>query len=77
MKTLSLKLQEPLYDELEVLAAQLRRSRNSYINEAIAFYNKLQRRELLAQELAAECALVREADYAILKEMENMEDPID
>jgi len=77
MKTLSLKLQEPTYNELEKLLVQVKKSRNAYINEAIAHYNKIQLRRLLANQLADECLLVKAADYAVFQELEAMEDPID
>jgi metal-responsive CopG/Arc/MetJ family transcriptional regulator len=77
MKTFRLKLPDPLYDELEVLTTQLCRNRNSYINDAIVFYNKVQRRAILSAQLEVECALVRDADYAILQEMEGMGSSID
>ena len=77
MKTLSLKLQEPTFHELEKLLVQVQKSRNAYINEAIAYYNKLQLRRLLANQLANECLLVKAADYAVFQALESMENPID
>ncbi len=77
MKILSLKLQEPLYLELESLIAQLQKNRNAYLNEAVEYYNKVQRRRLLEKQLEEECLLVKDADYEVFKEMEAMEDPID
>ncbi len=76
MKTLSLKLQEPVFEEAEKMVAQLKKSRNAYINEAVAFYNRYQKRQMLAKLLAEESKLVAEADYEILKEMEALEDEI-
>ncbi len=76
MKTLSLKLQEPVFAEAEKMVAQLKKSRNAYINEAVAFYNRYQKRQMLAKLLAEESKLVAEADYEILKEMEALEDEI-
>ena len=70
MKTLSLKLQEPIFQELENLLAQMQKSRNAYINEAIEHYNKLQLRNLLANQLAIECGLVKAADYEVFQELE-------
>jgi len=77
MKTMSLKLQEPIFLELETIAAQLQKNRNAYINEAVEYYNKMQRRRLLAKQLEEECLAVKDADYEVFKEMEAMEDPID
>lgn len=77
MKTLSLKLQEPIFRELEKLLAQMQKSRNAYINEAIEHYNKLQLRYLLANQLVTECLLVKAADYEVFQEFEAMEDSVD
>lgn len=77
MKTLSLKLQEPTFHELEKLLVQVQKSRNAYINEAIAYYNRLQLRRLLANQLEHECLLVKAADYAVFQALESMENPID
>lgn len=73
-KTMSLQLQEPIFVELETLVEQLNKNRNAYINEAVAYYNKIQRRKLLAEQLEKECLAVRAADYEVFKEME---DPVD
>ncbi|TAK38337.1 MAG: hypothetical protein EPO28_11345 [Saprospiraceae bacterium] len=76
MKTLSLKLQEPVFAEVEKIVAQLKKSRNAYINEAIEHYNRLQKRQMLAKQLEEECHIVADADFEILKEMEMLDDEI-
>ncbi|MBK8563399.1 MAG: hypothetical protein IPN76_08630 [Saprospiraceae bacterium] len=76
MKTLSLKLQEPIFTEAEKMVAQLKKSRNAYINEAVAFYNRYQKRQLLAKLLAEESKLVAENSMEVLKEFEALEDEI-
>lgn len=70
MKNLSLKLQEPVFLETETLLAQLKKNRNAYINEALAFYNRLQKRRLLAEQLRRESALVAANSMEVLAEME-------
>jgi hypothetical protein len=76
MKTLSLKLQEPIFAEAEKIVAQLNKSRNAYINEAVEFYNRYQKRQLLAKQLAEESRLVAGNSMEVLKEFEALEDKI-
>lgn len=74
MKSLSLKLQEPVFLETETLLTQLKKNRNAYINEALAFYNRLQKRRLLAEQLRRESALVAANSIEVLAEMELMDE---
>jgi len=74
MKTLSLKLDELVYNETEQLLEQIKKPRNRYINEALSYYNRLQKRKLLAQQLIAESKLVSEDSMAILSEFEKLEE---
>jgi hypothetical protein len=74
MKTLSLKLDELVYNETEQLLEQIKKPRNRYINEALSYYNRLQKRKLLAQQLIAESNLVSEDSMAILSEFEKLEE---
>lgn len=74
MKNLSLKLQDALFSETEALLAQLNMNRNAYLNEAIAFYNRHQKRRLLAARLRMESALVADTSMEVLAEMEAIAD---
>mgnify|MGYP006275617777 CR=1 FL=1 len=74
MKSISLKLQDPIFQEMEKLLEELETNRNKYINEAIEFYNAHQERQLLAQQLVAESALVAEDSIAVMHEFESLED---
>ena len=76
MKNISLKLQDTIFQEAEELLKQLKVSRNSYINEAIKHYNKLQKRNLLALQLKKESAIVAESSMETLKEFEQIDDEI-
>ncbi len=75
-KTLSLKLQDSIFEETEVITQKLKMPRNGYINAAVAFYNKLKKRALLQKELALESKLVRDESLAILETFESFEDDI-
>ncbi len=73
MKTLSLKLDDSIFTETEQLITQIKKSRNRYINEALEFYNKVQRRKLLSSKLEKESKLVEDESLAILHEFERID----
>lgn len=73
MKTVLLKLDDSTYGETETILTHLKKPRNRYINEAIAFYNRYQKRQLLEQRLKAESELVKEESMRLLKEFEEMD----
>ena len=52
MKTVSLKLQDNIFLETEKMLLKLKKSRNTYINEALEFYNLHQRKQWLAKQFA-------------------------
>ena len=74
MKTLSLKLDDAIYIETEKLLSKIKRPRNRYINEALSFYNKTQKRKLLAKKLEAESRLVQKESMNVLSEFESLLD---
>ncbi|TAE35688.1 MAG: hypothetical protein EAZ70_12580 [Runella slithyformis] len=73
MINLSLKLDEKILEETELVLLNLKQSRNSYINEAVAYYNQLKKRAQIATQLATESNLVRTSSMEVLAEMENLE----
>lgn len=74
MKSISLKVNEPVFQEMEKILENVQVSRNKYINEAIEYYNALQDRLLLEKQLLQEAALVAEDSMAVLHEFEAIED---
>lgn len=72
MKTISLKLDECIFDETEKILSLMKKPRNRYINEAIENYNKLQKRMMLETKLKMESELVRKDSLAVLKEFEEL-----
>ena len=74
MKTLSLKLDDSIFQETEKLLEEIRRPRNRYINEALNFYNKIQKRKILAKKLEVESTLVKEESLKVLEEFEKLLD---
>lgn len=74
MKTVSLKIDDSIFGETEKILSGVNMPRNRYINEAIAYYNKVQKRQLLEKRLKTESALVHEDSMKVLKEFENLGD---
>lgn len=73
MKILSLKLDESIYQETEQLLEKIKKPRNRYINEAVAYYNCVQKRKLLTKILFSESKIVRDESMKVLGEFENIE----
>ena len=74
MKILSLKLKDEVFSESEQLIKKIQISRNAYINKALAFYNKVNKRKLLRKQLEKESGLVRGVSLEVLGEMEKIDD---
>lgn len=73
MKTLSLKLDDSIFGETEKILTKIKKSRNKYINEAVAFYNKHQRNKLIEEILKHESKMTQTDSLSILKEFEEIE----
>lgn len=76
MKTLSLKLDDNIFDETEDVLTKVKKSRNRYINEAVDYYNRINKRNLIARKLAKESRLVKKESLAVLSEFESLPDEI-
>ncbi|MBO9620656.1 MAG: hypothetical protein J7539_16655 [Niabella sp.] len=76
MKTLSLKLDDNVFEETEKVVAELNLARNRYINEALHLYNQFNKRQVLKKKLAKESKLVAQSSSEILAEFENLVDAI-
>ena len=73
MKNVSLKLDDSVFSETERILARIKKPRNRYINEAIAYYNRLQKRIILEKKLKKESELVKNDSMAVLHEFENID----
>lgn len=73
MKTISLKLDDSVFEETEQVISKIDKARNRYINEAVAFYNNIQKKKLLEEMLKKESELVAEDSMKVLKEFEKVE----
>lgn len=73
MKTISLKIDDAIFDDTENILESIKKPRNRYINEAIAFYNKINKKSLLAKKLKIESKLIAANSMEVLKEFEDFE----
>ena len=74
MKNLSLKMEEENFNETEKNTVKIKKNRNRYINEAVAFYNLLQKRKLLSMQLQKDSKLVKDESMKVLAEFEKLQD---
>ena len=74
MKTLSLKLDDLVYRETEELLGMIKKPRNRYINEALHYYNRIQRKKIIEKRLEAESKMVSEESMKVLSEFEKLDD---
>ena len=73
MKTVSLKIDDSIFGETEKILSKIRKSRNRYINEAIEYYNRFQRRSFLEKRLKSESDIVKKDSMSVLKDFEEIE----
>ncbi len=73
-KVLSLKLKDDIFQEIEEIVKKLKMPRNTYINEALSYFNLQNRRKLLQKKLEIESRRVQKNSMAVLEEFEQLED---
>ena len=73
MKTVSLKIDDSIFGETEKILSNISIPRNRYINEAIEYYNKVQKRQILEKKLKVESNLVKKDSINILNDFENID----
>ena len=76
MKTLSLKLDDNIFEETEKVVSELNLTRNRYINEALDLYNQFNKRRILKKKLLKESKLVAQSSSEVLAEFEKLADEI-
>lgn len=74
MKTIALKLDDEIFNEVEEITRALKVSRNRYINDAVSFYNRVNKKRLLKTQLAKESALTSQDSMDILYEFKKLID---
>lgn len=72
MKNLSLKMDEGVFKETERITTRINKNRNRYINEAVEFYNLLQKRKIVYRQLQKESKAVQEESMKVLSEFEKL-----
>jgi hypothetical protein len=73
MKTVSLKIDDSIFGETEKILSKMKKPRNRYINEAIDYYNQLQKRLIIEKRLKIESMLVKDDSMSVLKEFEDID----
>lgn len=73
MKTISLKIDDYIFAETEKILSKMKKPRNRYINEALEYYNQLQKREMLERRLKLESELVKAESISVCSEFEGVE----
>ena len=73
MKTISLKIDDSIFVETENILSKIKKPRNRYINEALEYYNKIQRRKILEKKKKKESALVKDESLSVLNEFEEID----
>ncbi len=74
MKTLSLKLDDDIFEEAEEITSKLNLARNRYINEAVSIYNHVNKKRLLKKQLEKESLLTSKDSLDVLHEFEMLLD---
>ncbi|MEK6765390.1 MAG: hypothetical protein AABY49_04070 [Planctomycetota bacterium] len=73
-KLLSLKIRDDIFLEVEKITKKKKIPGNAYINKALAFYNDLNKRGNLKEQLRHESNMVKNNSLEILDEFEKLED---
>lgn len=73
MKTVSLKIDDSIFEETERVLSRIKKPRNRYINEAIEYYNRFQSRTILEKKLRSESDLVKGDSMSVLEDFEGIE----
>lgn len=74
MKTISLKIEDDIFQEAEKILSKQKISRNRYINMAIESFNAQEKRKILSQQLKKESTMVKDDSMIVLQEFENLGD---
>ena len=73
MKQIKITLDKPTLSEADKIIQRLRSSRNTYITEAVIFYNQYQSRRLLEKQLTEESELIAEDSMEVLLDFEMLQ----
>ena len=73
MKTISLKIDDAIFVDTETILNSIKKPRNRYINEALEFYNTINKKRLLAKKIQLESILVSQNSLKVLSDFEDFE----
>jgi hypothetical protein len=73
MKTVSLKIDDSVFGETEKILSRIKVPRNRYINEAIDYYNRIKKRQIIEHKLKMESELVKKESLNVLKDFEKID----
>jgi hypothetical protein len=73
MKTVSLKIDDSIFGETEKILSKIKKPRNRYINDAIDYYNRMQKRAIIEKKLKKESDLVKADSMNVLKDFEEID----
>ncbi len=73
MKTVSLKIDDSIFGETEKILEKIKKPRNRYINDAIDYYNRVQKRAILERKLREESSFVKSDSMQVLSDFENID----
>jgi hypothetical protein len=69
-------MRDDVFSETEDVIVTIKTSRNAYINDALSFYNKVMKRNLLRKQLKKESIAVSSSSLEALRELELIEDKL-
>ena len=67
-------MDDVIFNETERIIAKMNKNRNRYINEAVEFYNLIQKRWIISRQLEKESKIVQEESMKLLGEFEKLHD---
>ena len=73
MKIISLKIDDSIFRETEKILSKMKKPRNRYINEALDYYNRFQRRLIIEKRLKNESELVKNESMSVLNDFEEID----
>lgn len=77
MKSLSLKLDDKVFDDTEAITKAMKVARNRYINDALELYNKFNQRLLLEKQIKKEVEACRESSMEVMRDWEEIDNEFD
>lgn len=70
MKTISLKIDDVIFEQTEEILLRKRKPRNRYINDALMYYNRMQKRQMLENILKKASKDCEKSSMEVVKEFE-------